>query len=323
MLRCAKLLHMMNVALALRKKVHAVTTTLSATQRAMLWAGSAGFIFCMLNATLRAMNAFEAQFLRYLFGLIVLLPIAFRAGISAGLRAYKPNGLSGQLWRGAVHTAALLLWFAALPHLSMADTTAIGFMTPIFVMIGAGLFLREKMVAARWVAAGIGFAGMLVVMGPKLTGNGGLWMLVMLASAPMFAGSFLITKALTKRDSPAVIVFWQALTVSAFTLPLALVHWVWPTPFQWAVFLLSGVLGSSGHWCLTNSFRLADISSTQSLKFLDLVWSAAIGFALFRDIPTSASMIGGSIICGATVWIARREAQQAKQAAERTVDDHF
>jgi drug/metabolite transporter (DMT)-like permease len=318
---------MMNVSTALRKKLSALGSTLSTTHKAMLWAGAAGFIFCMLNATLRAMslqmNGFEAQFLRYLFGLIVLLPIAFRSGIGAGLRAYKPNGLKGQLWRGAVHTAALILWFAALPHLNMADTTAIGFMTPIFVMIGASIFLKEKMVAARWIAAGIGFIGMLIIMGPKITGTGGLWMLVMLASAPVFAGSFLITKALTKRDTSAVIVFWQALTVSLFTLPLALLNWVWPTPMQWAVFLLSGILGSSGHWCLTNSFRLADISSTQSLKFLDLVWSAAIGFILFSDIPTSASMIGGCVICGATVWIARREALQARQAAEQTVDDHF
>jgi drug/metabolite transporter (DMT)-like permease len=314
---------MIKTSSALGKKLQA----LNATHQAMLWAGCAGFLFCMLNATLRAMSlqidVFEAQFLRYLFGLFVLLPFALRAGIREGLRAYKPKGLSGQLWRGVVHTVALILWFAALPHLNLADTTAIGFMTPIFVMIGASLFLKERMVATRWIAAAVGFIGMLVVMAPKLTGAGGVWMLVMLASAPVFAGSFLITKALTKRDTSAVIVFWQALTVSAFTLPLALIHWVWPTPIQSVIFLLSGVLGSSGHWCLTNAFRMADISSTQSLKFLDLIWSAAIGFMLFTDIPTSASLIGGSIICGATVWIARREAAQVRQAAEQTVDDHF
>jgi drug/metabolite transporter (DMT)-like permease len=305
---------------ALRSKLNA----LNSTHRAMLWAGAAGLLFCMLNATLRAMslqmNSFEAQFLRYFFGLLVLLPIALRSGVRAGLKAYRPNGLSGQLWRGVVHTTALILWFAALPHLSMADTTAIGFMTPIFVMMGAGVFLGEKMVAARWIASAIGFAGMLVVMSPKLTGTGGLWMLVMFASAPVFAGSFLITKALTKRDTSAVIVFWQALTVSAFTLPLALTQWVWPTPTQWAIFLFSGVLGSSGHWCLTNAFRMADISSTQSLKFLDLVWAALLGLVMFSEIPSTASLIGGSIICAATVWIARHE---SRQAAAKLVDDHY
>jgi drug/metabolite transporter (DMT)-like permease len=305
---------------ALRSKFNA----LNMTHKAMLWAGAAGLLFCMLNATLRALslqiNSFEAQFLRYSFGLLVLLPIALRSGIRAGIKAYRPNGLSGQLWRGVVHTTALILWFAALPHLSMADTTAIGFMTPIFVMIGAGIFLGEKMVAARWIASAIGFAGMLVVMSPKLTGNGGLWMVVMLASAPVFAGSFLITKALTKRDSSAVIVFWQALTVSVFTLPLAIAHWVWPTPIQWVIFLFSGILGSSGHWCLTNAFRMSDISSTQSLKFLDLVWATLLGFMLFSEIPSTASLIGGVIICAATVWIARHE---SRQAAIKLVDDHY
>jgi drug/metabolite transporter (DMT)-like permease len=292
--------------------------SLTTAHKAMLWAAAAGFLFCVLNATLRAlslqMDPFEAQFLRYVFGLVVLMPFVF----STGIKHYKPNGLRGQIWRGVVHTIALILWFAALPHLSMADTTAIGFMTPIFVMIGAAIFLKEDMVKARWVAALIGFGGMLVVMAPKLTGTGGLWMLVMLAASPVFAGSFLITKALTKRDSSAVIVFWQALTVSVFTLPLALVNWVWPTPLQWATFLLAGVLGSSGHWCLTNSFRIADISSTQSLKFLDLVWSAFLGFILFSDVPSSATLLGGSIICGATVWIARKE---ARDASERLADE--
>ena len=287
--------------------------------RAMFWAASAGFIFCLLNATLRSLSLqvdpFQAQFLRYVFGLVVLMPIALKVG----LKTYKPNGLTGQIWRGVVHTAALMLWFAALPHLTMADTTAIGFMTPIFVMIGAVLFLNEKMVTARWVAAAIGFGGMLVVMAPKLSGGGGWWMLVMLASAPVFAGSFLITKALTKRDTPAVIVFWQALTVSLFTLPLALMHWAWPTPWQWFIFFLAGILGSSGHWCLTNSFRMSDISSTQSLKFLDLVWSALIGYAMFTDVPSKATLVGGVIICSATVWLARKEAldSRAREIDER------
>ena len=283
---------------------------LSPATRAMFWAASAGVFFSLLNAAMRVMtlqlNSFQVQFLRYAFGLLVLLPMVMRAGMAA----YKPNGMSGQLWRGAVHTLGLTLWFMALPHLSMADATAIGFMTPLFIMIGAVVFLDEKMVWARWVAAIVGFLGMLVVMGPKLGGQGGVWMLVMFAASPVFAGSFLITKALTKRDTPSVIVFWQSLTVSAFTLPMALTHWSGLTPLQWGVFLVAGFLGTAGHWSLTNSYRLADISSTQSIKFLDLVWAALLGFLVFGDLPTAASLLGGVIICAATVWIARREAKQ-------------
>ena len=66
--------------------------------------------------------------------------------------------------------ASLMLWFAALPHLPMADMTAIGFTGPIFIMLGAALVLKEPMRWSRWIAALIGFTGVLIVVGPKLAG---------------------------------------------------------------------------------------------------------------------------------------------------------
>jgi hypothetical protein len=137
----------------------------------------------------------------------------------------------------------------------------------------------------------------------------------MLASAPVFAASFLITKVPTRSESTGVIVFWQALTVTLFSLPLALLNWQWPTAWQWAGFLLCGALGSGGHYCLTRSFRGADISATQSLKFLELLWSALLGFALFADVPTATTLLGGAIITAATIWAARRGARLRRSAA--------
>ncbi len=286
--------------------------SLSRTTRALFWASLAGLLFCVLNTELRIltkqMNPFQAQFLRYAFGLLVLMPFVLRTGISA----YKTLSLTGQCWRGAVHTLGLTLWFAALPHLTLADTTAIGFTGPIFIMMGAVFFLRERLTPSRWIAAGIGFIGMLIVVGPQLKGSGGWWTLVMFAASPVFAGSFLITKALTKRDSPSVIVFWQSLTVSLFTLPMAVWAWSSVSAYQLLAFLVAGVLGSAGHWCLTNAYRIADISASQSAKFLDLVWASAMGYLVFGDTPTSTTLLGGIIICSAAVWIARKESREPK-----------
>src|SRR5690606_25245216 len=181
--------------------------------------------------------------------------------------------------------------------------------TPIFIMLGAALFFREKMVAARWLAALLGFAGVLVVVGPKLAGGELLYAMVMLGSAPLFAGSFLITKALTRRDSPAVIVVWQSIVVAAFSLPFALMAWTPPTPTQWAWFVVGGLLGSVGHYCLTRSFAIADISATQPVRFLDLLWASILGFLIFADVPALSTLVGGSILLASTVWIARRESR--------------
>lgn len=196
--------------------------TRAATLRGMAWMAAAGFLFCLLNTIARRLTQelepFQTQFLRYLAGLVVLLPFIMRTGLAA----WRPHDLRGQGWRGMVHTAGLLLWFWALPHVPLADMTAIGFTGPIFIMAGAVMFLGEPVVHARWMAAGIGFLGVLVVVTPQFTGaRSGFWSLVMLSSAPLFAASFLITKALTRRDRPEVIVAWQAITVAIFSLPFA------------------------------------------------------------------------------------------------------
>ncbi|MBS7812724.1 DMT family transporter [Roseococcus pinisoli] len=278
----------------------------------MLYAVGAGFTFSLLNIMLRMLSEqlppFEVQFLRYFMGLVVMTPWI----LHEGLAAYRTRSISGQLWRGAVHASGLYLWFAALPIIPFSELVAISFTGPIFIMIGAVIWLKEVMFWQRWVAGLIGFVGVLVVVWPGLTGGGNWGSLLMLASSPLFAASFLITKALAKRDSPTVIVAWQSLTVTLFTLPAALYVWQWPSASQWAVLLLCGALGSFGHWLLTNAYRVADISTAQPVKFLDMIWAATLGYLVLSEIPTSSTLVGAAVIFISTTWIARVEARRGR-----------
>jgi drug/metabolite transporter (DMT)-like permease len=284
---------------------------LDPTLRGLLWSMAAGLTFVMLNTLMRALSlrldVFQVQFLRYLFGLLVMLPLVARSGIAA----YRPRNIGGQFIRGAVHTVGLCLWFTAIPHITLADTTAIGFTGPIFIMIGAAWLLGERMRWERWVAALIGLTGVLIVVAPKLAGSGGLYTLIMLASSPVFAASFLITKGLTRYERASVIVVWQSISVAAFSLPLALLAWQPLTLGEWFSFLLCGLLGSLGHYLLARSFTVADISATQSVKFLDLVWATLLGWLVFADTPSRSTLVGGVVISASTLWIARREARRA------------
>lgn len=277
--------------------------------RGLLWAIAAGITFCVLNALMRGLalelDAFQTQFLRYACGLLVIVPFILRSGIAS----YRPRHIGGQFTRGAVHTFGLALWFTAVPHITLADTTAIGFTGPIFIMLGAAWMFGERMRWERWLAALIGFAGVLIVVAPKLTGAGGPYALIMLASSPVFAASFLITKALTRYERAEVIVAWQSITVTLFSLPLALLAWQTPTLAQWISFLACGVLGSVGHYFMARSFSVTDISATQSVKFLDLVWASLLGWLVFGNTPSRSTLIGGVVICASTIWIARREAR--------------
>lgn len=300
---------------SLRTRLQRRAAGWSPTTRGLLWTVGAGLFFTLLNALMRALaqavDPMQSQFLRYAMGLLVLLPVV----LWRGPRHYRPKSIGGQFWRGAFHSAGLVLWFLALPRIPLADMTAIGFTTPLFIMIGARLFFGEPMRWERWLATGLGFAGVLIVVGPRLgiggsSGGSEWWHLVMLASAPLFAGSFLLTKALTRHETAGVILLWQSITVTLFSLPLALATWGPVTPLQWIGFLMCGLLGSAGHYCVNRGLAAADISATQSAKFLDLVWSAFFGFAFFGDVPTETTLIGGSVIAAATLWVARREGQQ-------------
>lgn len=293
-----------------KHQTHRKAQRLPAAWQGMWWMALGGLMFSLLNTIARGialeMDPFQTQFLRYLCGLLIMVPLVWRAGF----KAYWPKDMKGQFWRGGVHTLGLMLWFIALPRIPLADMTAIGFTGPIFIMIGAGLFLGESMHRDRWIAALIGFAGVLVVVLPKLSGDGGWYHLVMLASAPVFAASFLITKALTRHENAGVIVLWQALTVTLLSLPLALPHWQNPSAWQWVGFFVAGFLGTTGHYCLTRAFAMADISATQSLRFLDLVWASIMGWLVFADVPRQSTWLGALVILMATVWIARREGRR-------------
>jgi drug/metabolite transporter (DMT)-like permease len=304
-------------------RLHGRTAHWSPTVRGLLWSAAAGVLFSVLNATLRGLalqlDPMQTQFLRYLFGLLVMLPLLWHGTLAS----WWPRHLGGQFTRGAVHTLGLVLWFVALPHIPLADTTAIGFTGPLFIMVGAWLFLREPMRWERWLATALGFAGVLIVVGPRLGlgaggggSEGGFHHLLMLASAPVFAASFIITKVLTRTETAGVIVIWQALTVTLFSLPMALLAWQAPSALQWLGFAFCGLLGSAGHYCLTRSFRSADISSTQSVKFLELLWAALLGWLMFADQPTQTTLLGGAVILAATLWLARREHRRAVLAGE-------
>ena len=282
----------------------------AATLRGMAWMVLGGLLLVSMNALMKRMTSemspLQAQFLRYFFGLAVMMPLLLRDGLAA----YRPNRLPGQLWRGVVHATALTLFFIALPHVPLADMTAILFTTPMFVLAGAALVLRERVTRARWAAAAVGFAGVALVVAPHLAGRGeaGAWSLLMLASSPFFAASFLINKALTKHDSPNVIVTWQNLVVTLIALPLALPFWQSPSAWQWAALALCGLLGSAAHVAMTRAFELGDISAMQPIRFLDLVWSTAIGAIFFADLPTAWTIAGAAVIVASNLWIARREA---------------
>ena len=291
---------------------------LSPTLRGMLWMAGSGVLFSIMNVAMKAMShdldPWVVGCLRYSFGFLVLSPLLWQIGPAACMTRAPLL----QAARGGLHATGMLLWFVALPAVSMAELTAIGFTGPIFICLGAVLFLHERMTAPRVAAVAVGFLGVLIVVQPWSQGAftavtiGNLFLL---GAAPLFAGSFLVAKVLTRVDRPEVVVFWQHLTVGLLLLPFALFYWTPPSLLQWVSLAALGVLGSLGHYSMMRAFRVADISSVQSVSFLNLVWASIGGYIVFAAVPGAWTVVGAAVIFSSTILLARHEAQAGRAAA--------
>lgn len=248
--------------------------------------------------------AAESAFIRYAMGLLLLVPTYLRI-----LREPLP----GNLWkaftiRGFAHAFAVTLWFYAMARIPIAEVTAIGYVTPIFVTIGAALFLGERLKLPRIMGVLVGLAGALVILRPGFA-EISIGQLAMLGAAPFFTISYLMTKSLTGRAGSQTIVAMLTLFCTLFLLPMALLDWRQPTLGELGWLMLTAIFATYGHYAMTKALAAAPISVTQPITFLQLVWASALGIIAFGEALDPFVIIGGTIIVAAATFISHREAK--------------
>jgi drug/metabolite transporter (DMT)-like permease len=267
-----------------------------------------GLFFTGLNASVKELAGEMPPLLvswgRWIAGLALIAPIMLWR---SGVRGLATRDLPLHSFRSLFHTGGYALWYEAVVWLPLATMAALGFTGPIFITLGAVLFLGEKVQARRWAALAIGFVGMLVIVRPGLTPmNPGIWM--MLFAIPLMAGSNLVAKAVSGRDAPALVVFWQTVLATLCFTPFGLWFWQTPTAHQLLLFAAAGVFGTLGYFFITWSYRLLDISALQPVSFIGIVWAALMDVAVWGKTSDLWTFIGAAIIVSSTSYIAHREA---------------
>ncbi len=211
----------------------------------------------------------------------------------------------------------MMLWFVALPLTTLAEITALGFTGPIFVTIGAALFLSEKVRLRRWIAVIVGFIGAMIIIRPGF-GDIHLGVICILISTPIFSASNLISKALARTDSATTIVIWQNIVIVICAFPVALWFWQTPTLVDIFWFLLAGAAGTLGHICQQRGYQLADITLLQPIGFLSLIWNTMLGYFLFFQKPDVWTFVGAAVIFASALYISHREAVRRAQIKTAT-----
>ncbi|NDV00700.1 DMT family transporter [Pseudoroseicyclus sp. CLL3-39] len=272
-----------------------------------------GLSFVCMTAIVKTVGtevpAAEASFLRYIMGVPLLLPM---------LGAVRRAKLTPRLWalfsaRALVHSGAVILWFFAIARIPLAEVTAMNYLNPIYVTLGAALIFGERLALRRILAIGVALIGVVIMLRPGFReldpGH-----FAMLAVSVCFAGSYLFTKQLAGEVSPTVIVTMLSLLVPICLFPFALVDWQTPSLTELAWFAGTAVFATLGHYFMTVAFAAAPMTVTQPVTFLQLVWATTLGWLAFGESIDSWVVIGALLIMGAIGYMTFREAQLKRAA---------
>ena len=292
----------------------------STTLQGISWMILTTFLFVAMNGIVRylggALPAAESAFLRYFLGTLIILPMVIKNW--PGYVSRKDTGLF--LLRGLFHGIGVALWFYAMAHIPMAEVTAIGYVSPIFITIGAALFLGERLQLPRILGVLCGILGTLIILRPGFQ-DINLGQIAQLCAAPLFAASFVIAKKLTETQSSTIIVGMLSVGCTITLIPATIIQWQTPTLEQFLWLALAAVVATLGHYTMTRALQAAPITLTQPLNFLQLIWATILGILLFGDPLDPFVLIGGAVIIGSATYISHRELRRSRLERERRIAD--
>jgi drug/metabolite transporter (DMT)-like permease len=271
------------------------------------------FVFAMQDGLSRhlagAYNVQMVVMVRYwFFAAFVIFVGARKAGGIRAAAATKQPVL--QAFRGLLLAFEICVMIAAFILLGLVESHAVFACYPLIIAALSGPVLGERVGWRRWVAIGIGFVGVLVILNPGHTVFSPT-ALVPLLAASMFALYGLLTRYVARQDTSATSFFWTG-TMGAIALTCIGV-WYWEpiSGPDWALMAVLCVTGALGHYMLIRCYEVAEASAVQPFAYLQLVFASTLGLTVFGETLRPNVAIGAAIVIGAGLFTLFRERRRA------------
>ena len=269
-----------------------------------------GLMVIAIRLASETLHTFEIAFFRNFFGLVAALPLLLRHGPDL----LKTTQLPRYGVRCLIGVVSMMAGFWAIGHLPLAQAVALSYSTPIFVTIAAVLFLHEQVRARRWIAVGLGFVGMLVIVRPG-SASFSAGTLVALVAAVLSGVVSIQIKQLSQVDPADRIVFLTTLIWVPMSLLPALTVWEWPQGITWLWVVSAGAMGTAGHMLWTRALKIGDVSALTPISFMQLPIVAVAGWLLFQEPLDRWTALGAGVIFAANAYIAHRESTLVRRNA--------
>jgi drug/metabolite transporter (DMT)-like permease len=301
------------------KNLTARYNSLHRNSRGTLWMLASAASFTVMTMLIKYLgedySAPLQTFYRNAAALVFMFPLIARNPRQT-FRTTRPGLL---LFRATAGTVGMILGFYAYQKMPLADANALSFTRTLWLVPLAAFVLKEQVGPRRVVATMIGFLGALLMLQPSSASGFGLPAAAALLSALLIALTVTGMKVMTRDHTTMTLMAWSAVLGFLLTIPGALIAWRTPSLPDLALLSVLGILGLMNQACYIKAMAEGDAMVMAPIDYTRLVFAIILGYALFREVPNSVTMLGAGIIIASTLYISWREAQldQPKPRAQR------
>ena len=211
-----------------------------------------------------------------------------------------------QIIRGLFLVFSTYLFFYSISVISLPKALTLAFVAPLFVTALSPFFLKEKVGIRRWTAVFIGFIGTLIVIRPGFL-EYNLATFAALGTGFCYGFYLIITRKLSTSDNPLLTLLFTGMVgviILSFFMPSV---WINPTPNQWYLMAIIGLIASVAHFFIILSLKYADASKLAPLGYSEIITNVIISYYFFNELPDNWTYLGLFIIVLSGIYVSRRE----------------
>jgi len=259
-----------------------------------------------LSATLPSI---EIAWIRFLVFALIMIPAMVPGTPLYALRTTRPGF---QLMRGVALLGSSLFFISGLRYLPIAEASATGFVSPLFVTALSIVFLGESVGVRRWLATAAGLLGVLIILRPG-TGAFHAAAFFPIVSALCWAVTLIMTRMMSGREHAITTMTYSSIAGLCVLSALVPFTWVAPSWHDILFGILIGVASTAGQWIVVLAFRYADASVLAPFSYSQLVWVSILGFLIFGEVPDIWTVVGAAFIVASGLYTAHRERVRRSQ----------
>jgi drug/metabolite transporter (DMT)-like permease len=282
--------------------------TARANRAGILWMSFGMSAFIGNDALIKTVGtrvpAAQMIVVRGVMAIALILLVAWRMGALNRLRDIARGWV---VVRAGCEGVGTFLYLAGLFHLPLANVTAINLASPLFIAVLARLIYQEQVSAARWLAIGLGFCGVMMIIQPSGEGFN-VYALMSLAATLIFAGRDLMTRKIPPSTPSILITLATASTV--WLLAGGVLSWQGWVPMSWhdvGLLAIASVFLSAGYYSVIAAMRQGEMSVVAPFRYVGLLWALLIGFVVWGDIPNALAWAGIALLIGAGLYMLRQQ----------------